>query len=119
MSSWSRTSPATNSLKPPAAIRNLPITVLETLTLGSHFYLPSSTSDEIKANLVDAVISELGLVKAKDTIVGDEKIRGVSGGERKRCSIAQQLLTDPAVLFLDEPTSGLGIIIIIIIINYY
>lgn len=95
------------------------LTVLETLTLGSHFYLPSSTSDEIKANLVDAVISELGLVKAKDTIVGDEKIRGVSGGERKRCSIAQQLLTDPAVLFLDEPTSGLGIIIIIIIINYY
>ena len=87
------------------------LTVLETLTLGSHFYLPSSTSDEIKANLVDAVISELGLVKARDTIVGDEKIRGVSGGERKRCSIAQQLLTDPAVLFLDEPTSGFGTLV--------
>lgn len=83
------------------------LTVLETLTLGSHFYLPSTMPDEAKANLVDAVISELGLNKTRDTIIGDDKVRGISGGERKRASIAQQLLTDPAILFLDEPTSGL------------
>ena len=56
------------------------LTVLETLTLGSHFYLPSTMSDEAKSNLVDAVISELGLNKTRDTIIGDDKVRGVSGG---------------------------------------
>lgn len=45
--------------------------------------------------------------KVRDTIIGDEKVRGVSGGERKRANIGMQLIVDPAVLFLDEPTSGL------------
>ena len=53
------------------------------------------------------VIDEMGLRKAKDTIIGDEKGRGVSGGERRRANIGAQLISDPAVLFLDEPTSGL------------
>ncbi len=39
--------------------------------------------------------------------VGNEMIRGVSGGERKRTSIGMELITSPDVLFLDEPTTGL------------
>jgi ABC-type multidrug transport system ATPase subunit len=39
--------------------------------------------------------------------VGNELIRGVSGGERKRTSIGVELLTNPSMLFLDEPTTGL------------
>jgi ABC-type multidrug transport system ATPase subunit len=83
------------------------LTVFETLMLAGHFFLPNSLTDEEKQEIVEATIAELGLVKARDTIIGDDNVRGVSGGERKRASIATQLLTDPAVLFLDEPTSGL------------
>jgi ABC-type multidrug transport system ATPase subunit len=83
------------------------LTVFETLMYSAHFYLPNDVTDEQKAELVTNVISELGLGKVRDTYIGDEKIRGVSGGERKRANIGVQLISDPAVLFLDEPTSGL------------
>ncbi len=83
------------------------LTIYETLITSAHFYLPSSTPLSEKEELVNDIIAELGLVKAKNTIIGDEKIRGVSGGERRRASIAVQLISNPAVLFLDEPTSGL------------
>ena len=39
--------------------------------------------------------------------VGNELIRGISGGERKRTSIGMELITSPDVIFLDEPTTGL------------
>lgn len=83
------------------------LTVYETLMLAAHFYLPNSVNQEAKELLVMNVIDEMGLVKAKDTIIGDEKCRGVSGGERRRANIGAQLISDPAILFLDEPTSGL------------
>jgi ABC-type multidrug transport system ATPase subunit len=83
------------------------LTIAETLFLSAQFFLPSTISDEQKQALVDGLIKELGLSKGRNTTIGNEKVRGVSGGERKRCSIAVQLLSDPAVLFLDEPTSGL------------
>ena len=83
------------------------LTVFETLMYSAHFYLPNTVTDAEKAELVTNVISELGLGKTRDTIIGDDKVRGVSGGERKRANIGVQLISDPAVLFLDEPTSGL------------
>jgi len=83
------------------------LTVYETLLLSAHFFLPTTVSIEEKNTLVTDVMEELGLGKTRDTIVGDEKLRGISGGERKRANIAAQLISDPAVLFLDEPTSGL------------
>ena len=39
--------------------------------------------------------------------IGNEFIRGVSGGERKRTNIGMELIIEPQVLFLDEPTTGL------------
>ncbi len=40
--------------------------------------------------------------------MGTQRIRGVSGGERKRTNIGMELIIDPPVLFLDEPTTGPG-----------
>lgn len=55
----------------------------------------------------ESIINELGLDRCKDTIIGGQFKRGVSGGERKRVSIGHEMLVDPSLLFLDEPTSGL------------
>jgi ATP-binding cassette subfamily G (WHITE) protein 8 (sterolin 2) len=43
----------------------------------------------------------------KHVRVGDENMKGISGGERRRLSLAVQLLGDPSTLLLDEPTTGL------------
>lgn len=83
------------------------LTVHETLMMSAHFFMTDDVPQQEKEELVTNVINELGLSKTRDTIIGDEKVRGVSGGERKRANIAVQLISDPAVLFLDEPTSGL------------
>lgn len=56
---------------------------------------------------VDEVIKQLGLSERADVMVGDELHPSLSGGQRKRVSIAMELLADRPVMFVDEPTSGL------------
>ena len=80
------------------------LTVRETLTFAATLRLGRDA--DVPA-VVDDLLRKTGLGKAADSIVGDDKVRGVSGGERKRLAIACELVDDPAVLFLDEPTSGL------------
>jgi len=53
------------------------------------------------------LIEDLGLAHCADTMIGSVEKKSLSGGERKRCSIGVELITDPQVVFLDEPTSGL------------
>ncbi len=53
------------------------------------------------------MLHRMELIKCADTPVGNEDIRGVSGGEKKRTSIGCELMVNPAILFVDEPTSGL------------
>jgi len=71
------------------------------------YRLSNDISVEDRNARVEKVIQALGLVKCADTKVGTQLIRGVSGGERRRCSIATQLIRLPPLIFLDEPTSGL------------
>ncbi|XAR62667.1 Taurine-transporting ATPase [Bertholletia excelsa] len=83
------------------------LTVRETLVFCALLRLPTTLSRTEKISVADSVISELGLSKCANTIIGNTFIRGVSGGERKRVSIAHEMLINPSLLILDEPTSGL------------
>ncbi|WMV39757.1 hypothetical protein MTR67_033142 [Solanum verrucosum] len=83
------------------------LTVTETLVYTALLRLPKTLSHMEKVAHAEAVISQLGLMKCKDSIIGGPLLRGISGGERKRVSIGQEMLINPSLLFLDEPTSGL------------
>ncbi|KAJ4801637.1 ABC transporter family protein [Rhynchospora pubera] len=83
------------------------LTVTETLLYTALLRLPASIARKEKAAIAEAVMTELGLTACRDSIIGNSEERGVSGGEKKRVSIGQELLVNPSLLFLDEPTSGL------------
>ncbi|CAO2183132.1 unnamed protein product [Urochloa humidicola] len=83
------------------------LTVYETLLFAADFRLGSSVSAADKRLRVNNLIEQLGLTSSRNTYIGDEGTRGVSGGERRRVSIGVDIIHGPALLFLDEPTSGL------------
>uniref|UniRef100_A0A5F9DN09 ATP binding cassette subfamily G member 5 n=1 Tax=Oryctolagus cuniculus TaxID=9986 RepID=A0A5F9DN09_RABIT len=56
---------------------------------------------------VEAVMAELSLSHVADTLIGSYSFGGISSGERRRVSIAAQLIQDPKVMLFDEPTTGL------------
>ncbi|XP_071697751.1 ABC transporter G family member 14-like [Rutidosis leptorrhynchoides] len=83
------------------------LTVTETLLFTAMLRLPKSLTQDEKVNHVDRVVTELGLSKCKNCMIGGPLFRGISGGEKKRVSIGQEMLINPSLLLLDEPTSGL------------
>lgn len=56
---------------------------------------------------IDELLKDLGLTEQANTIVGDIFLKGLSGGQKRRLSVALEALTQPKNFFLDEPTSGL------------
>ncbi|XP_029109854.1 broad substrate specificity ATP-binding cassette transporter ABCG2c [Scleropages formosus] len=84
------------------------LTVRENLAFSANLRLSQRQYSHMdKAAKVNQVIQELGLQDCADTKIGTVFLRGVSGGEKKRCGIGMELITSPALLFLDEPTTGL------------
>ena len=69
--------------------------------------LPESMPLAEKQQVVEAVMKALSLDELQNSVIGDENVRGISGGQRKRVNIGIEMVAAPLVLFLDEPTSGL------------
>jgi len=80
-------------------VRDL-LTVRESMTVAAHLKLSTTVSATTKAGQVDHVLDALGL-----SVHGDTVTKHLSGGQKKRLSIALELITNSSILFLDEPTS--------------
>jgi len=89
-------------LVPQDDIIHLDLPLRATLRYAARLRLPGAVRSGELEQVVDRVLTDLELVGREDVAVRD-----LSGGQRKRASIAVELLTRPDVLALDEPTSGL------------
>ncbi|MFE6780797.1 FHA domain-containing protein [Streptomyces sp. NPDC057680] len=89
-------------LVPQDDILHLQLSVRRALGYAAELRFPEDTDPDERRARVDEVIQELGLVER-----AQQPIHSLSGGQRKRVSVALELLTKPSLLFLDEPTSGL------------
>ncbi|KAG8629316.1 hypothetical protein KVT40_003181 [Elsinoe batatas] len=83
------------------------LTVRETLNFAARLSLPNSVSKMERIQRIDALVTAFGLQNQSNNLIGTPIRKGISGGQKRRVSVAAQLITSPKILFLDEPTSGL------------
>ncbi|QNS07021.1 ABC transporter ATP-binding protein/permease [Streptomyces xanthii] len=89
-------------LVPQDDILHKELTVKKALKYAAKLRFPADTSEQEREQRIDEVLRELKL-----DIHKEKKVTSLSGGQRKRVSVALELLTKPSLIFLDEPTSGL------------
>jgi len=82
------------------------LTCRETLEYAASFYTTEGGAKQ-REERVQELLKTMGLESCRDTKVGNEFLKGLSGGQRRRLSLAVAFLKDPLVVFLDEVTSGL------------
>ncbi|MFB9513223.1 ABC transporter ATP-binding protein/permease [Streptomyces purpureus] len=89
-------------LVPQDDILHKELTVQKALRYAAKLRFPGDTAPAEREARIDEVLRELKL-----DIHREKKVTSLSGGQRKRVSVALELLTKPSLIFLDEPTSGL------------
>ena len=83
------------------------LTVFENIYFSTALSLGGNSKEEIRQQ-VDTMLEEMGLFEIRNLTVGSPTNKIISGGQRKRLSIAIELMREPKILFVDEPTSGLS-----------
>lgn len=81
------------------------LTPREVLTFALN--MTSYASALIKKKRVNETLQQLNLEKCADSRIGNFESKGISGGEKRRLSMAMEFINNPSIIFLDEPTSGL------------
>ncbi|KAK8520248.1 hypothetical protein V6N12_004205 [Hibiscus sabdariffa] len=83
------------------------ITVQESLIFSASLRLASHIDSKTKAEFVEEVLEIIELNDVKDALVGIPGLSGLSTAQRKRLTMAVELVANPSIIFMDEPTSGL------------
>ncbi|KAF8387704.1 hypothetical protein HHK36_026358 [Tetracentron sinense] len=83
------------------------ITVEESVIYSAWLRLPPQIDSNTKADFVNEVLETIELDEIKDALVGIPGVSGLSTEQRKRLTIAVELVANPSIIFMDEPTSGL------------
>lgn len=83
------------------------LTVGESLTYTSKLRLGESLSPDEREAQIQKILQSVNMTSSRDVLIGSPEKKGISGGQRKRVNMAQELITEPLLYFLDEPTSGL------------
>ncbi|CAH9132735.1 unnamed protein product [Cuscuta epithymum] len=83
------------------------LTVYESLTFSAWLRLPSEVDSETRNLFMMEVMELVELTSLRDALVGLPGVNGLSTGQRKRLTIAVELVANPSIIFMDEPTSGL------------
>ncbi|KAM0951253.1 putative ABC-type xenobiotic transporter [Dioscorea sansibarensis] len=83
------------------------ITVEESLIYSAWLRLPQEIDSQTRSKFMHEVLETIELDSIKDTLVGVPGVNGLSTEQRKRLTIAVELVANPSILFMDEPTSGL------------
>lgn len=94
------------------------LTVKETVNFAARLALPSWVTKKERIERVNDLLDAFGIQGQANALVGTPIRKGISGGQKRRLSVASQLIADPRILFLDEPTSGLDSAASFEVMNY-
>ncbi|KAL7112056.1 hypothetical protein ACP275_05G129500 [Erythranthe tilingii] len=83
------------------------VTVYESLVYSAWLRLPSDVDAETRKTFIEEVMELVELTPLRGSLVGLPGVTGLSTEQRKRLTIAVELVANPSIIFMDEPTSGL------------
>ncbi|XP_062203923.1 ABC transporter G family member 41-like isoform X2 [Phragmites australis] len=83
------------------------ITVGESVAYSAWLRLPTEVDSKTRNEFVNQVLETIELDEIQDALVGIPGVNGLSTEQRKRLTIAVELVSNPSIIFMDEPTSGL------------